>query len=119
MKAWILAAALATAVLPAAGLARDHHGGPHGNGGWRHGETRHGGGWRGGDAWRGGRREPGGPHARRGRRLPPGWRGEAVQDYRRHHLRRPPPGFAWYRDGDAWVLGAEGSGMIFDVVPRD
>jgi Ni/Co efflux regulator RcnB len=48
--------------------------------------------------------------------MPPGARGEIVQDYGRYHLRRPPPGYYWYRNGDDFVLAAVASGLIFEVI---
>jgi len=65
--------------------------------------------------------EYGGPAAgpsrwRRGQFFPPSYRGEVVGDYQRYHLRRPPPGFYWYRSGDDFVLAALSSGLIFEVV---
>ncbi len=53
---------------------------------------------------------------RRGQFFPPSMRGEVVADYQRYHLRRPPPGFYWYRSGDDFVLAALSSGLIFEVV---
>ena len=59
------------------------------------------------------------PRWRRGEYLPPGLRGEVVGDYNRYHLRRPPPGYYWYRSGDDYVLAAIASGLIFEVVAGD
>ena len=53
---------------------------------------------------------------RRGQFFPPSMRGEVVGDYQRYHLRRPPPGFYWYRSGEDFVLAALSSGLIFEVV---
>ncbi len=62
----------------------------------------------------------GGPgRFRRGQVLPPAERGYVVGDYYRYHLRRPPPGYYWYRNGDDFVLAAIASGLIFEVVAGD
>jgi Ni/Co efflux regulator RcnB len=53
---------------------------------------------------------------RRGQFFPPSMRGGVVDDYQRYHLRRPPPGYYWYRSGDDFVLAALSSGLIFEVV---
>ena len=53
---------------------------------------------------------------RRGQFLPPPFRGDMVGDYSRYHLRRPPPGYFWYRSGDDYILAAIASGLIFEVV---
>ena len=62
---------------------------------------------------------PGRSGWRRGERLPPSFRGDIVSDYARYHLRRPPRGFAWYRDADDYVLAAMATGVIFDVISGD
>lgn len=55
-------------------------------------------------------------HLRRGQVLAPAYRGQVINDYGRYHLRRPPRGYAWVRQGDDYVLmGA--SGMVFEVIP--
>jgi len=36
-------------------------------------------------------------------------------DYGRYHLRPPPPGYAWVRDGGELVLISLGTGVITDV----
>ena len=56
---------------------------------------------------------------RRGQFFPPAFRGELLSDYYRYHLRRPPPGYYWYRSGDDYILAALASGLIFEVVPGD
>ena len=56
---------------------------------------------------------------RRGQMLPQSYRGEVVGDYSRYHLRRPPPGYYWYRSGDDYVLAAIATGLIFEVVTGD
>lgn len=56
---------------------------------------------------------------RRGQHLPPDFRGEVVSDYARFHLRKPPRGYAWYRDADDYVLAAVDSGLIFEVIHAD
>ncbi|MBV9511449.1 MAG: RcnB family protein [Caulobacteraceae bacterium] len=56
---------------------------------------------------------------RRGQVFPQGARGAVVADYGRYHLRRPPPGYYWYRSGDDFILAAIASGLIFEVVPGD
>jgi len=56
---------------------------------------------------------------RRGQFLPPTERGYVVGDYYRYHLRRPPPGYYWYRSGGDFVLAATASGLIFEVVAGD
>jgi Nickel/cobalt transporter regulator len=56
---------------------------------------------------------------RRGQFLPPTERGYVVGDYYRYHLRRPPPGYYWYRSGSDFVLAATASGLIFEVVAGD
>lgn len=45
-------------------------------------------------------------------------RGQRVDDWRAHHLRRPPNGYEW-RDIDGQYVLANGDGVIFQVVvPR-
>jgi hypothetical protein len=56
---------------------------------------------------------------RRGQVLPPDFRGAVVADYPRHHLRRPPRGYLWYRDADDYVLASATTGLIFEVIPGD
>ena len=55
----------------------------------------------------------------RGQMLPPDYRDYVVGDYERHHLRRPPRGYYWYRVGDDFVLAALGSGLIFEVIAAE
>jgi Ni/Co efflux regulator RcnB len=63
---------------------------------------------------------PGRPPAayglRRGEMMPPEYRGAIVPDYGRHRLRPPPPGFAWVRMGDRYMLVSRSTGQIFDVI---
>jgi Ni/Co efflux regulator RcnB len=61
-------------------------------------------------------REPPGYAVRRGGRIPPEYRGAVVPDYGRHRLRPPPPGYAWVRMGDRYMLVSRGTGQIFDVI---
>jgi Ni/Co efflux regulator RcnB len=53
---------------------------------------------------------------RRGGMIPPEYRGAIVPDYGRHRLRPPPPGFAWVRMGDRYMLVSRATGQIFDVI---
>lgn len=55
---------------------------------------------------------------RRGAYLPPYYRsrGYVVYDYHRYHLRPPPRGYYWYRDGDDFLLAAVATGLILDVI---
>lgn len=53
---------------------------------------------------------------RPGSNLPPYYRGYIVSDHDRYHLRRPPPGYAWYRVGDDYLLAAIASGLIFEII---
>ncbi len=88
--------------------------------------------WRGrSDGWRGDRNWSGQRYGdgrwshrgagwnRRGGYLPPYYRGYVVRDYSRYHLRRPPPGYYWYRTGDDYVMAAIASGLIFDIIAGD
>ena len=53
----------------------------------------------------------------RGGYLPPVYRRSViVYDYPRYHLRRPPPGYAWRRVGDDYVLAALATGLILEVM---
>lgn len=54
--------------------------------------------------------------ARRGGFLPPDYRGAMIYDYGRYRLRPPPPGYAWYRVGDDYLLVSLLNGLIFDVI---
>ncbi len=56
---------------------------------------------------------------RRGDFLPPAYRGFALQDYARFHLRRPPRGYYWCRSGEDFILVAAATGLIFEVVGAD
>lgn len=63
------------------------------------------------------RRSPAPGYApRRGGVVPPQYRGAVVPDYGRHRLRPPPPGFAWVRMGDRYLLVSRSTGQIFDVI---
>jgi Ni/Co efflux regulator RcnB len=42
--------------------------------------------------------------------------GRNVVDYNRYHLRRPPGGYEWVRDGNQFVLIAISSGIIASVL---
>lgn len=53
---------------------------------------------------------------RRGAVLPPYYRGAQLYEYDRHRLRRPPPGYAWYRVNNDYVLTQTISGLIMEVV---
>jgi Ni/Co efflux regulator RcnB len=53
----------------------------------------------------------------RGQIMPPGYRGDVINDFGRYHLRRPPRGYYWVREGDDFVLVAIGTGLIFEVIP--
>ena len=59
---------------------------------------------------------PPGYGVRRGGMIPPAYRGAVVPDYGRHRLRPPPPGFAWVRMGDRYMLVSRATGQIFDVI---
>jgi Ni/Co efflux regulator RcnB len=54
---------------------------------------------------------------RRGGYLPPSYPGVVVQNFARYHLRRPPDGYNWVREGNELLLVSAGTGLIFDVVP--
>ena len=103
----IIVSAIALSMAAAAGVAtarrNDHHWRPHHD---NHRFDRwHSHGWQTRSDWR------------RGGRI--GWsdwrRGHEI-DYRAHHLRRPPHGYAW-RDVDGkYVLAAVASGVIADII---
>jgi Ni/Co efflux regulator RcnB len=61
---------------------------------------------------------PPGYGLRRGGIVPPEARGAIVPDYGRLRLRPPPPGFAWVRMGDRYMLVSRATGQIFDVIGR-
>lgn len=61
-------------------------------------------------------RTPYGGGWRRGQYLPPNDQGNAINDYGRYHLRRPPRGYYWSRVGNDFVLAAVGTGLIFEVI---
>ena len=52
----------------------------------------------------------------RGGRLPTSYRRQAVSDWHRHGLRRPPAGHRWVRVGNDYVLIATTSGLIAGIV---
>ena len=55
---------------------------------------------------------------RRGRRLPPDYWEHArrVDDWRDHHLRRPPRGYEWREVDGNYVLAAVATGLIASVI---
>ncbi|MFI4973356.1 MAG: RcnB family protein [Caulobacterales bacterium] len=59
---------------------------------------------------------PGRAQWRIGTYLPPYYRNFGVGEYWLYHLRRPPYGYYWVRVGDDFMLVAEGSGLIFDII---
>jgi hypothetical protein len=59
---------------------------------------------------------PPGMGLRRGGVIPPGHGGVVVPDYGRYRLRPPPPGFAWVRMGDRYMLVSRATGQIFDII---
>jgi Ni/Co efflux regulator RcnB len=54
---------------------------------------------------------------RRGGRMPPGYRGQVIEDYSRYRLRPPPRGYIWYHVDRNYMLTAP-NGVIFDVIPE-
>jgi Ni/Co efflux regulator RcnB len=44
------------------------------------------------------------------------WRRGRVVDYRAHHLRAPPRGYAWRYVGGRYVLAAVATGIIADII---
>lgn len=59
---------------------------------------------------------PGYSSWRRGGYLPPYYNGWVVNDYARYQLRRPPYGYHWVRIGNDYLLVADRTGLIFDVI---
>ena len=55
---------------------------------------------------------------RRGDRLPSQYRSHqyVVDDWRGHHLRRPPRGYHWVQSGGDYVLTAIATGVIADLI---
>ncbi|MEO7031245.1 MAG: RcnB family protein [Herbaspirillum sp.] len=55
---------------------------------------------------------------RRGQRLPAYYRGQryVVNDWRGHHLHRPPRGYYWVQAGGDYVLVAAGTGLIVQLM---
>jgi Ni/Co efflux regulator RcnB len=53
-----------------------------------------------------------------GYRLPPYYRSRTyvVDDWRAHHLRRPPPGYYWVQTGTDYLLVAVATGIIADIL---
>lgn len=51
--------------------------------------------------------------------LPPDVRGPPILDFARFHLRRPPRGYFWFRDGGFYVLASASTGVVFEVIPAD
>jgi Ni/Co efflux regulator RcnB len=52
----------------------------------------------------------------RGGYAPPYYQSAVVADYRRFHLRRPPAGYRWILAGEDYLLIAEATGRIFDII---
>jgi len=52
---------------------------------------------------------------RQGGKLPPG-RGRVVNDYSRHRLAPPPPGYHWVQDGNDFLLAAVATGIIGSII---
>jgi len=44
------------------------------------------------------------------------WNSYHRVDYRQNHLRRPPRGYEWRRNGDQFVLGAIATGVIASII---
>ena len=55
--------------------------------------------------------------ARRGGYMPPGARGEVIQDPSRLRLRPPPRGYEWVQTQRGWAMVSQSTGQVFDVVP--
>lgn len=57
-------------------------------------------------------------HWQRGERLPPAYRTRhyVVNDWRGHHLHRPPRGYHWVQVGADYVLIAIATGLIAQVI---
>ena len=53
----------------------------------------------------------------RGRIRPGDSRATRMEDYQRHRLRRPPPGYSYYYRGGNAYLVSDRTGMIYEVVP--
>lgn len=53
---------------------------------------------------------------KRGERLAEGQRGDRVEDYKRHGLKRPPKGHEWRKVDDRYVLVAVATGLITSVI---
>lgn len=65
-----------------------------------------------------GRRDDRGPDFRRGQRLDRQYRDNqyVVEDWRGHHLSRPPRGHHWVQVGDRYVLVAVATGIIASII---
>jgi Ni/Co efflux regulator RcnB len=62
------------------------------------------------------------PHWSRGDRMPDQYQQDSyvANDWRQHHLRRPPHGYHWVRNDDNdYVLAAITTGIIAEIVMRD
>jgi Ni/Co efflux regulator RcnB len=59
-----------------------------------------------------------GRHWREGERLPPSYRSRSyvVDDWRGHHLRRPPAGYYWVQNGSDYLLVAIATGVIATII---
>jgi Ni/Co efflux regulator RcnB len=44
------------------------------------------------------------------------WSGASPVNYRQHHLRRPPHGYAWRQTNGQYVLAAVATGVIASVI---
>jgi Ni/Co efflux regulator RcnB len=56
---------------------------------------------------------------RRGGYLGPGSGGPVIQDPGRYRLRPPPRGYEWVQTPGGMALVQQGTGRVYDVVPRD
>jgi len=91
-----------------AGVASAHPSDHHDRYGHRHShysERWHSHGWQARSDWR-----------RGGRIGRDDWQRGHVVDYRAHHLRRPPRGYAWREVDGRYVLAAVASGIIADII---
>lgn len=68
-----------------------------------------------------GPQRPPGPRLDRGfgpgQILPPGVRGGQLQDFSRHRLRPPPPGYDWVRVGPDIYLMQRSTGLVLEMIP--
>jgi len=44
------------------------------------------------------------------------WNNAPSVDYRQYHLRQPPRGYEWRRQGDQFILGAIAGGLITSIM---